>query len=100
DSAQAQAARSKFSYGPANLPPRVLLCDTVSDDTWFSGTLLAQRAQEWTRIVTDGRGVFCTAQQEDNATYEARRPGASARPLEINRIPALRAGSNFLPPYV
>src|SRR5262249_34814681 len=34
DSAQAQAARAKFSYGPANQPPGVLQCDTVSDDTW------------------------------------------------------------------
>ena len=99
DSAQAQAARSKFAYGPANLPPSVLQCDTVSDDTWFSGTLLAQRAREWTKIVTDGRGVFCTAQQEDNATYEALKRGASAKLLDLDRVAVLRAGSNFLRPY-
>jgi len=99
DSAQAQAARSKFAYGPANLPPSVLQCDTVSDDTWFSGTLLAQRARDWTKIVTDGRGDFCTAQQEDNATYEALKRGASARLLDLDRVAVLRAGSNFLRPH-
>ena len=99
DSAQAQAARSKFTYGPANQPPSVLQCDTVSDDTWFSGTLLVQRARDWTKIVTDGRGDFCTAQQEDNATYEALKRGATARLLDLDRVAVLRAGSNFVRPH-
>jgi len=99
DSTQAQAARSKFAYGPANLPPSVIQCDTVSADTWFSGTLLAQRACDWTKILTDGRGVFCTAQQEDNATYAALKRGASAKLLDLDRIAVLRAGSNFLRPH-
>src|SRR5215471_19225511 len=67
DSAQAQATRAKFNYAPANQPPSVLQCDTVSGDTWFSGALLTQRARDWTSILTDGKGVFCTSQQEDNA---------------------------------
>jgi purine nucleoside permease len=99
DSAQAQATRSKFAYGPANQPPSVVQCDTASDDTWFSGTLLAQRARDWTNILTDGRGVFCTAQQEDNATYEALKRGARAKLLDLERVAVLRAGSNFLRPY-
>src|SRR5262249_53059337 len=99
DSAPAQAARSKFAYAPANLPPSVLQCDTASADTWFSGTLLAQRARDWTKILTDGRGIFCTAQQEDNATYEALKRGASAKLVDLDRVAVLRAGSNFLRPY-
>jgi purine nucleoside permease len=99
DSAQAQAARSRFAYGPANQPPTVLQCDTVSDDTWFSGTLLVQRARDWTKILTDGRGDFCTAQQEDNATYEALKRGATARLLDLDRVAVLRAGSNFMRPH-
>ena len=99
DSAQAQVARAKFTYGPANQPPSVLQCDTVSDDTWFSGTLLVQRARDWTKIVTDGRGDFCTAQQEDNATYEALKRGATARLLDLDRIAVLRAGANFMGPH-
>jgi purine nucleoside permease len=99
DSAQAQATRAKFAYPPANLPPSVLQCDTASGDTWFSGTLLGQRARAWTKILTDGRGVFCTAQQEDNAIYEALRRGATARLVDPDRIAVLRAGSNFLLPY-
>jgi purine nucleoside permease len=99
DSAQAQAARSKFAYAPASLPPSVLQCDTASADTWFSGTLLGQRARDWTKILTDGRGIFCTAQQEDNAIYEALKRGASAKLLDLDRVAVLRAGSDFLRPY-
>jgi purine nucleoside permease len=99
DSAQAQATRAKFNYAPANLPPSVLQCDTASGDTWFAGTLLAQRARDWTRILTDGKGMFCTSQQEDNAIYAALKRGASAKLLDLDRVAVLRAGSDFLVPY-
>jgi len=99
DGPEAQAARSKFSYAPANLPPTVLLCDTLAGDTWFSGTLLGQRATQWTQILTDGKGVYCTTQQEDNATYEALKRGASVKLVDLNRVAVLRAGSDFDRPY-
>jgi purine nucleoside permease len=99
DNAQAQAARAKFPAAPANQPPAVLQCDTVAGDTWFSGTLLGQRATEWTKILTDGQGVYCTTQQEDNATYEALQRGAAAHRVDLSRVAVLRAGSDFDRPY-
>ena len=99
DSAQAQATRAKFKDAPANRPPSVLQCDTVSGDTWFSGALLTERARDWTRILTDGKGIFCTSQQEDNAIYEALKRGAGAKLLDLDRVAVLRAGSDFLRPY-
>lgn len=99
DGPEAQAARAHFPSAPANQPPTVLLCDTVAGDTWFSGTLLGQRATEWTRILTDGAGVYCTTQQEDNATYEALKRGAAAGLLDLKRLAVLRAGSDFDRPY-
>jgi purine nucleoside permease len=95
DSPQAQAARARYSGPPATLPPTVLLCDTVAGDTWFSGTLLGQRATQWTQILTDGKGVYCTTQQEDNATYEALKRGAALGRVDLNRVAVLRAGSDF-----
>jgi purine nucleoside permease len=108
DAADAQNARAHFSaqgsdpkidYKAATRPPSVLQCDTLAGDTWFSGTLLGQRATEWTRLVTDGKGVYCTTQQEDNATYEALKRGASLKLVDLNRIAVLRAGSDFDRPY-
>ena len=99
DGPEARMARAKFSYAPANLPPTVLQCDTLASDTWFSGTALGQRATEWTKILTDGKGVYCTTQQEDNATYEALKRGAAAKLVDLNRVAVLRAGSDFDRPY-
>lgn len=104
DGPEAQKARARFDapggdpkvdYKSATQPPSVLQCDTLAGDTWFSGTLLGQRATEWTRILTDGQGTYCTTQQEDNATYEALKRGASAHRVDLRRVAVLRAGSDF-----
>ncbi|MFL9909716.1 purine-nucleoside phosphorylase [Paraburkholderia sp. RL17-337-BIB-A] len=99
DDAQAQAARAKYSYAPANRPPAVIQCDTLAGDTWWSGALLGQRARDWTKILTDNKGVYCTTQQEDNATYEALKRAASVHRVDLNRVAVLRAGSDFDRPY-
>ncbi len=99
DGAQAQAARAKFSTAPANQPPSVLQCDTLAGDTWFSGKYLSERATQWTRVLTDGKGVYCTTQQEDNATYEAIKRAAAAGRADVKRVAVLRAGSDFDRPY-
>jgi purine nucleoside permease len=95
DSEAAKTARARFSDSPANRPPSVTQCDTLAGDTWFSGSRLGERATAWTRILTDGQGVYCTTQQEDNATYESLRRGAAAHRLDLRRIAVLRAGSDF-----
>ncbi len=99
DGPDAQAARAHFPVAPANQPPTVLQCDTLAGDTWFSGTLLGQRATEWTRLLTDGKGVYCTTQQEDNATYEALKRGAALKLVDLDRVAVLRGGSDFDRPY-
>lgn len=99
DAPEAQAARAGFAAAPANQPPTVLQCDTVAGDTWFSGRHLGERASEWTRLLTDGKGAYCTTQQEDNATYEALKRGAAAGRLSLQRVAVLRAGSDFDRPH-
>lgn len=99
DSAEAQAARAKYGYAPANRPPSVIQCDTLAGDTWWSGTLLGERARQWTKMMTDGKGVYCTTQQEDNATYEALSRAASANRVDLSRVAVLRSGSDFDRPY-
>ncbi|SAK71990.1 purine nucleoside permease [Caballeronia hypogeia] len=99
DSDAAKVARAKFGYAPANQPPRVIQCDTLAGDTWWSGKYIGERARAWTRLLTDGRGVYCTTQQEDNATYEALKRAASVERVDLSRVAALRAGSDFDRPY-
>jgi purine nucleoside permease len=99
DSAQAQAARAKFDYAPADQRPTVIQCDTASGNTWFSGTLLGERARHWTKLLTDGKGTYCMTAQEDNATYEALTRAASVKRVDLSRVAVLRTGSDFDRPY-
>lgn len=99
DSDQAKKYRSQYTYAPANQPPQVAKCDTLTGDTWWSGTRLAQRAEVWTRFVSDGKAHYCTTQQEDNATYEALRRGGEMGLIDVRRIAVVRGGSNFDRPH-
>lgn len=99
DSPEAINARAKYSSPPANQPPAVIQCDTLAGDTWWSGTALGERAREWTHILTDGKGVYCTTQQEDNATYEALKRAAATHRVDLDRVAVLRSGSDFDRPY-
>ncbi|HEX4354806.1 MAG TPA: hypothetical protein VHZ95_17870, partial [Polyangiales bacterium] len=99
DNADATAFRANYDYAPANQPPTVLNCDTAAGDTWFAGTALGQRARDWTKLLTDGMGTYCTTQQEDNATYEVLKRGSAAGLLDLTRVAVLRSGSDFDRPY-
>ena len=99
DSPEAAAARAKYSYAPANQPPSVIQCDTLAGDTWWSGTVIGQRARDWTKLMTDGKGTYCTTQQEDNATYEVLKRANAAGLTDLSRIAVLRTGSDFDRPH-
>ncbi|WP_308937231.1 purine nucleoside permease [Duganella sp. 1411] len=99
DSPAAVAYRAGFPSAPANRPPAVLRCDTASTDTWFGGATLAQRAQDWSALLTDGKAEYCTVQQEDNSTLEALRRGEAAGKVNFRRVLILRAGSDTDRPH-
>jgi purine nucleoside permease len=99
DSPEAQKVRAAYR-NPADQPPHVIQCDTLSGDTWFSGTLLGERAEAWMKLLTDGHGVYCTSQQEDNATYEALTRATAAGLADDRRVAVLRTGSDFDRPAI
>ncbi|RXZ37086.1 purine nucleoside permease [Oxalobacteraceae bacterium CAVE-383] len=95
DSDAARLYRANYPHAPANQPPSVIQCDTLAGDTWFSGAALGQRARDWTKLLTDGKGEYCTTQQEDNATFEAIKRAAAAGLADTGRVAVLRSGSDF-----
>ncbi|HEY3595066.1 MAG TPA: hypothetical protein VGL13_14375, partial [Polyangiaceae bacterium] len=99
DGDDAKVFRAHYAYSPANEPPKVIQCDTMAGDTWYAGTILGQRARDWTKLLTDGAGVYCTTQQEDNATYEVLKRGSLAGRVAVQRLAVLRSGSDFDRPY-
>ena len=99
DNDTAAATRKQYPQAAAQAAPSVLQCDTLAGDTWWHGQRLGERATRWTRLVTDGKGSYCTTQQEDNATYEALKRGAAAQRLDLRRVAVLRTGANFDRPH-
>ena len=99
DNDTAAAYRKQYPQAAAQAAPSVLQCDTLAGDTWWHGQRLGERASAWTRLLTDGKGAYCTTQQEDNATYEALRRGAAAGKLDLHRVAVLRTGANFDRPH-
>lgn len=99
DSAAAQAYRAHYKSSPAKDAPQVTRCDTLSSDTWWSGAKLGAQAGDWTRLLTDGQGRYCTTQQEDNATLLALTRAAASGRADVSRVAILRSGSDFDRPY-
>jgi purine nucleoside permease len=99
DSPDVVAYRKSYPHAPANRPPAVTQCDTASGDTWWGGRRLGERATRWTRLLTEGHGMYCTSQQEDNATLVALTRGAAAGLTDLHRVAVLRTGSDFDRPY-
>lgn len=99
DNDKARAYRARYKKAPANQAPTVTQCDTLGGDTWWHGHRLGQHARDWTKLLTDGKGVYCTTQQEDNATYNALARAAASGKVDIKRLAVLRTASNFDRPY-
>ncbi len=99
DGADLKAYRRHYPNAPANQPPAVIQCDTLSSDTWWAGDHLGGHARSWTRLLTSGKGVYCTSQQEDNALLTALTRGAGSGLVDLGRVAILRGAADFDRPY-
>jgi purine nucleoside permease len=99
DSDDVRAYRQHYPQSPANQTPQVTQCDTATSDTWWIGQHLSDHARRWTALLSDGEGVYCTSQQEDNATLNALTRGAQSGLLDLKRVAVLRSGADFDQPY-
>lgn len=104
DSAEAIAYRALYEtpdgiYAAGTQPPSVVECDVATSDNWFSGRLLGEAFSNYTKLVTNGTGVYCNTAQEDNATLEALLRGHIAGLVDFSRIIIMRAASDMDRPY-
>jgi purine nucleoside permease len=108
DSANAIAYRAKYPYAPANQPPKVIAGDSATSDVYYTGHLLSESFGNFTKVLTNGSGVYVTTaqvfnssifmvnhEQEDNATLEALVRAALAGLVDFARIVVLRTCSDF-----
>lgn len=95
DSEEAAAYRANYSQDAAQEAPQVMVCASVSADTYWHGQTLAQEVADHTSLLTDGAADYCMSQMEDNATLTALSRAAEAGRLDMDRIAVLRTASNF-----
>ncbi|TKA77070.1 hypothetical protein B0A49_03431 [Cryomyces minteri] len=91
------ASTSAYAAGAA--APSVVECDVATSDVYYSGTILSTAFANYTSLVTNGSGVYCTTAQEDNATLEALLRGAVTGLIDFASIIIMRTASDFDRPY-
>jgi purine nucleoside permease len=95
DNEQAAGYRAAYPAAPGNAEPVVSICDTLSGDTYWHGSMMAKAMSDRVALLTEGKGNYCTTQMEDNASLTALKRAADAGLLRFERIAVLRTASNF-----
>ncbi|KAL5116122.1 hypothetical protein ACEQ8H_006019 [Pleosporales sp. CAS-2024a] len=104
DSAEAVAYRALYAspdgiYAAGTQPPSVVECDVATSDVYYSGRILGEAFGNYTRLVTNGTGVYCNTAQEDNATLEALLRAHVAGLVDFSRIIIMRSASDMDRPW-
>lgn len=103
DSNAAGISRSNYAntsiFAAAIEPPSVVACDTATSDVYFSGTLLGEAFENTTFLFTNGSGIYCSSQQEDNATLEPLLRATLSGLVDFSRIIIMRTASDWDRPY-
>ena len=95
DTAGAAAYRKNYPYAPANQPPAVVECATGTSNVYWSGSVLGDAFTAYTKLLTNGSGIYCATQQEDNAILEALLRGDLAGKVDFSRVTVMRTASDF-----
>ncbi|KAF2727054.1 NUP-domain-containing protein [Polyplosphaeria fusca] len=104
DSDDAVAYRALYNtsdglYAAGVEPPSVVECDVATSDVYYSGRILGEAFANYTKLATNGTGVYCTTAQEDNATLEAMVRAHVAGLVDYSRIIIMRTASDMDRPY-
>ena len=95
DSDEAAAYRANYTQDAATKAPQVMVCTSVSADTYWHGETIAREVADHASLLTDGAADYCMSQMEDNATLTALSRAAEAGRLDMDRVAILRTASNF-----
>lgn len=99
DSDAAVAYRANYAaeafYAAGAAPPGVYACDVATSDVYYSGKLLGEAFGNFTKLMTNGTGNYCSTAQEDNATGEALMRAAMFGLVDFSRVIVMRTASDF-----
>jgi purine nucleoside permease len=94
DTDGAVAYRQAYA-SPGNKPPFVTECDTGTSNNYFSGSTIGDAFANYTKLLTNGTGEYCTTQQEDNASLEVLLRGDLSGRVDFSRIIIMRTCSDY-----
>jgi|SRR5208283_355176 len=99
DSQKLKAWRERYTgYPQAQLPPRVMMGDTLGSVRYWHGLRRTQWARDWVRLWTNGTGAFSTTSMEQQ-DYAGTLTRMGARGfVDINRVMVMRTASNYCMP--
>ncbi len=91
-----KASRARYEDSPnAQKPPFVLKGDNIAGGTFWHGKLLDQRANDWVKYWTEGKGNYVTTAMEDSGLCQALTSLAKAGKTDFSRVMILRTASNY-----
>ncbi|KAF4340824.1 purine nucleoside [Fusarium beomiforme] len=99
DSEVSKKYRAKYAANPeykaAAQPPRVFAGDCVEGDNFWTGRMLSEAFSNYTKLITNGTGVYTTTAMEDAGTLNPLLRAAKLELVDFGRIILMRAASNF-----
>lgn len=99
DSAALKAWRERYTGFPkAQLPPQVMLGDTLGSVRYWHGPRRTQWARDWVKLWTKGKGTFSTTAMEQQDYIGTLSRMSEQGLVDINRVLQLRSASNYCMP--
>jgi purine nucleoside permease len=95
DSEGATAYRANYTQDAAKAAPSVMVCASVSSDTYWHGKTIGDEVAAHTALLTGDAADYCMSQMEDNATLTALTRADEAGRVDFSRVAVLRTASNF-----
>ncbi len=99
DSAPLREWRQRYAgYPMAQLPPGVMMGDSLGSARYWHGKLRTQWARDWVKEWTNGKGTFATTSMEQQDYIGTLTRMAAMGFVDINRVMLLRTASNYCMP--
>lgn len=86
----------KWYSHPASSNPDILACDVLTSDNYFTGHVLNDYFNQYTKLITNGTANYCSSAQEENASLESFIRVAKTGFIDYERIVIMRTISNFV----
>jgi purine nucleoside permease len=99
DTAALKRERSNYvGFPEGQRPPFVLCGDDIGTARFWHGKVMTQWASDWTKLWTDGKGVFAMSDCEDQGIATALTRLSGMGKVDFQRVLFLRTGGNYCMP--